>query len=209
MNFEHLFAGQNLALIRQLTEVVEQGEEGPVFTGRSPDIHPIDRTSLVNQWRKWLKECGLRKQELPAVEYVQWLRKEREACIKGMVDSPEKSPSHLYFEQILPIVREEIRQAEGAKTQLSSGESLRKQVLELVKKGQLEVALELVCDFVDAHKDLHHYQDEMIHLQSELAHQNDSERKGLLPLEYSRRARNQLLHALLGILDDIDQPATQ
>ncbi len=208
MNSDHVFFGVSLPLVQRLGEIVAQGEEGPYFSDRIPDVHPVDRSSLISQWRKWLKECRLRKQELPTIEFAQWLRQQRESTITGMVEAMEHSPAHLFYEEILPIIRVELQQAENQKPDHADAETLKPKVLDLVKKGQLKAAVELVSEFVNEQQEWAHHRDDLVHIQSELAHQNESERKGLLPLEYSRRARNQLLHALLGIMDDLQLPET-
>lgn len=204
MNFDHLFSGESLELILQLRQIIKGGAESEIFTEEGRNIHPMEKDTLIIQWKNWLKECGLRKQELDELEYSQWLREEREATIEGLVNSYESSQAHLYRELLLPIIRAELDELEHGVPDSKDVEHIRGQVLELVKKGRIGNALELVSKFIESEKTLAHRLNEVIHLQSELAHLNNSERKGLLSLESSRTARNQVLNALLGILNELN-----
>ncbi len=183
-----------------------RGEEtvlpsGKVLSARETSGLP----ELPEAWRRWGKELKLRKTELERLEYLVWLRAEREKAIQGMVQSGDQAPAHLLYESILPLIREEIRQAEGANAAEQPGKTqLRPEAMSLIRRGHLPEALALVEQFVLANAELAQWQDELIHLQSELAHLNESERKGLLPFDTIRTGRNQLLHALMGILDDIE-----
>ncbi len=207
MQADHaLFSGESLRLVQGLRSRMELLE-----TGRSEGIeaianpHPQDLAMLVSRWRKWLKECGLRRQEFERLEYLVWLREEREKTIRGMVDNPSSSPVHAFYEELLPIIRAEISQEEHQKPSHTDILQLRKQVMDLVKHGRLVEAVELLDEYLEQKQgpDLRHRKMELIHLQSELAHFNQSERKGILPFETIRTGRNQLLHSLLGILDEL------
>lgn len=204
MNFDHLYSGDSLQLILHLRQIIGEGPESEVFVNGSRNIHPMEKDTLPIQWRNWLKECGLRKQELEDLEYGQWLREEREKTIEGLVSAHESSPAHLFHELLLPLIRAEINDLEHGMPDSNDVRNIRIQVLELVKKGRIGDALELVTSFIEAEKTLGHRLHDVIHLQSELAHLNNSERKGLLSLESSRTARNQVLNALLGILDELN-----
>lgn len=204
MNFDHLFSGDSLQLILQLQQIIGEGPQSGIFSQEGRDIHPMDKDILLTQWKSWLKECGLRKQELEDLEYGQWLREEREKTIEGLVNSNESSPAHLFQELLLPLIRSEINELEHSIPDAKDVRNIRSQVLELVKKGRIGDALEMVTVFIESDKTLGHRLHDIIHLQSELSHLNNSERKGLLSLESSRTARNQVLNALLAILDELN-----
>lgn len=204
MNFDHLFSGDSLQLILQLRQIIEVGPESGLFTQGGRNIHPIEKDSLLIRWKNWLKECGLRKQELEDLEYGQWLREERENTIEGLVNTIESAPAHLYHEFLLPIIRAEIKDLEHGMPDPDDVRNIRSQVLDLVRKGRIGDGLELVTSFIESEQTLGHRLHDVIHLQSELSHLNNSERKGLLSLESSRTARNQVLNALLAILDELN-----
>lgn len=204
MNFDHLFSGEPLEFILRLREIIKGGSESKIFTEVGRNIHPVEKDTLIIQWKNWLKECGLRKQELDELEYSEWLREEREATIEGLVNSYESSPAHLYRELLLPIIRAELDELEHGVPDSKDLEHIRSQVLGLVKKGRIGNALELVSKFIESEETLAHRLNDVIHLQSELSHLNNSERRGLLSLESSRTARNQVLKALLAILDELN-----
>lgn len=203
MNFDHLYSGDSLRLILDLRDLIKDGADAEIFSEESRNIHPMERSSLRNQWHSWLKECGLRKQELEEVEYNQWLRAEREKTIEGLVGALESSAAHLFHEVLLPIIRAEIDDLEHGMPTADDGNTIRKQVIDLVKKGRLGDALELVTTFIESNDTVTYRLNEILHLQSELSHLNNSERKGLLPLDDSRVARNKILNALLEILDEL------
>lgn len=204
MNFDHLFSGVSLELILRLRQIMKEGSESKIFTEEGRNIHPMEKDALLIQWKNWLKECGLRKQELDELEYGQWLREEREDTIEGLVNSYESSQAHLFRELLLPIIRSELDELEHGVPDSNDVIHIRSKVLELVKKGRIGNALELVSNFIESEEALAHRLHDVIHLQSELSHLNNSERRGLLSLESSRTARNQVLNALLAILDELN-----
>ncbi|MDP5171729.1 MAG: hypothetical protein NWR72_15890 [Bacteroidia bacterium] len=203
------FQGTSAAFVLSLEEgIVQLRSDGECVLPsgamlRAADLHPADVDAICNRWKRWLKACFLRKQELAKLEYEQWLRMERETAINGMVESLEGSAAHLYYEALLPIIREEINQSDNLKPEETTLGKVRVQAIDLVKLGRLGDAIELVSECVVSDPDQRYRINDLIHLQSELAHLNDGERKGVLPIETIKTGRNQLLNALLGILDEI------
>ncbi|MEZ4686342.1 MAG: hypothetical protein R3B47_09820 [Bacteroidia bacterium] len=165
----------------------------------TPKLHPIDKDGLRYSLQKFLKEINLRKKEIEPLIYAKWLMEKREEAIVGIVESNSNIPSQLFHELILPVLREEIREAEFHKPQ---SENLKKDITKLILNGQLDAALEMCMEYVSEHAPDH--SNEVIHLMSELRHYESQERKKLLDQETVSRARAQIRDAVLDLADLMD-----
>ena len=165
----------------------------------TPKLHPIDKDGLRNSLGKFLKEINLRKKEIEPLIYAKWLMEKREEAIVGIVESHTNSPAQLYHEMVLPVLREEIREAEFQKPQ---SDNLKKEITKLILNGQLDASLEMCMKYVTEHAPDH--VNEVIHMMSELRHYESQERKKLLDQETVSRARAQIRDAVLDLADLMD-----
>lgn len=179
------------ALENDTSLVMEDGRE--VAT---PKLHPIDKDSLRHSLNSFLKEIALRKREIEHLEYDKWLREKREEAIRGIIDSGKNSPAQLYHELVLPVIREEIKDAENQKPKT---ENFKKDITKLVLNGQLDTALEMCMEHASEHFPDH--VKETIHLISEFRHYESQERKKLLDQEAVSRARAHIRDSVLSLAD--------
>lgn len=183
------------------TETQLQFEDKQLYD--ATELHPMDRSALANGWMRWLKECVLRKQELERLEYLKWLREQREVSIKGKVESLESSGAWLYHSLLIPLIRYEIQQGENEKP---LAESLNfSKITRMVVEGQMDNALESLWELVAADKRYRHCEHDMVHLLSEFRHYEEKERKGLLDHETIRVARNQIRDSLLSTIRELQE----
>lgn len=198
----NMFANPTQAEIEKLQTSIDALEnDNPLIMedGRevaTPKLHPIDKDGLRRNLNSFIKEIGLRKREIEPLAYAEWLRKKREEAIRGIIDSGKNSPAQLLYELVLPVIREEIKDADNQKPQT---DNFKKDITKLVLNGQLDTALEMCMEHASEHSPDH--VKETIHLISEFRHYESQERKKLLDQEAVSRARAHIRDAVLDLAD--------
>lgn len=152
----------------------------------------------------WVKELVLRKRETERLEYINWLKRNREESITSMAyKMTEDSPAYAFHDFRLKVIRHEVHEAETEVREEPNQEKLKEEVMRLVIAGKLESALQYTYEFLSKSEEYEDFEFELIHHLSEFNQYEEKERKGVLDQAQISLARNNILNSLLSIIKEI------
>jgi hypothetical protein len=198
------FSAESQALIRHILEHARE------LDAMIPNHHRIyvDKDGFMaksptfeHKLSDWLKECNNRRQFYEAEELREWLKAQRDVQLKELksdiLDTYQK-PYRAYLKGLLALIKNEIGETAGEKKELAG----QQQVMDALKAGELEDALELLENWLKGKADEASLRREAILLRASWEDLQMQMRQDLLAPAEARREKARLRMAILELLEE-------